>query len=213
MRIGILLVVLAISAVANAQDWTSGNYQYDEQYPGYVVTKEGEKLEGFIKYRNRYVMQEEVVFYGKKDNNSTKKLYEADDLLEYQVGDKLYHCIPFSNSTSMKIRANLVVDQKGCIKEYVWYDRSSGYNTLQRREGESDEDLLDRKFPPTTAYFKKGDDIPVTEEFFKDDFTKKMTAYVKDNKELAKKVKSAESGYDKIMHLEKIFKEYNDNCK
>lgn len=213
MRIKILMIALMVSVVANAQDWTSGKYQYDEQYPGYVITKEGEKIEGFIKYRNRYVMQEEVVFYGKKGNNSTKETYEAGDLLEYKVADKLYHCIPFSNSASMQIRANLVMDDSGCIKKYVWYDRASGYNTLQRREGESDQDLLDRKFPPTIAYFKTGDDIPVTEAYFKDDFTKKMSTYLKDNKELAKKVKAGESGYDKIMHLEKIFKEYNENCK
>lgn len=216
MKMRGLLAVLFVFAgwMINAQDWSTDKYQYNEIYEGYIITKEGERIDGFIKYRNRYVMQEEVIFYKSKSNPSSKKKYMADDLMEYKVADKTYHCINYSGGASVsKIRANLLINGEGCIKEYRWYERASGYNTLTRREGETDDEFLDRKFPPTTVYFKDGDEMAVTKDFFKDDFTKKMAAYVKDYKELYKKVKGGEKGYDKLFNLEAIFKEYNEWCK
>lgn len=209
----IIVIVLVISSFVRSQDWSTDTYQYDEQYPGYVITKEGERIDGFIKYRNRYVMQEEVIFYKVKDNPSTKERYLAEDLKEYKVADKTYHCINYSGGASVtKIRGNLLIDGKGCIKKYVWYDRASGYNTLIRGEGESDEDFGNRKFPPTTIYYKVGDEMAVNADFFRDDFTKKMAAYVKDNKELYKKVKAEENGYAQLFNMEAIFDEYNKDC-
>ena len=208
----LLLAFTILGLSVSAQDWSTSKYKYNELYEGYVVTAEGEKIEGYVKYRNRYVMQEEVIFY--KTKTGTKKKYMANQLMEYKVADKLYHCINYSGGASIsQIRANLVVNGEGCIKEYVWYDRASGYNTLKKREGETDKEFGDRKFPPTTVYFKQGDEMAVTAAYFSKDFTKKMSAYVKPQKELYKKVKSAQSGYSKPFNLEAIFKEYNENCK
>ncbi len=204
---------LLLAGTGFSQDWSTDKYQYDELYDGYVITKEGEKLGGYVKYRNRFIMQEEVIFYVTKDGKG-KKRYDAKDLLEYSVADKTYHCLRFSGETGYpEVRGLLVVKGEGCIKEYVWYDRASGYNTFTLMDGETEEDLAKRKFPPTTVYHKKGDDLPVTNTYFKDDFNKKMSTYIKDNKELARKVKSGASNYDKVMNIDAIFAEYNKDCK
>ena len=197
----------------SAQDWSTDTYQYSELYEGYVITAEGVKIEGFIKYRNRYVMQEEVIMYKSKEDVRSKTKYEAADLAEYHVGDKTYHCINYSGGAGIDIRANLLISDDGCIKEYVWYDRASGYNKLIQRQGESDEDFGARKYPPTTVFYKSGDGMGVTADFFKNDFSKKMASYVSDNKVLAKKIKKGENGYTKLLNMRAIFAEYNKYCQ
>jgi len=210
---GLVAVALMISVSAFAQDWSTDKYQYSELYEGYIVDKDGRKTEGFIKYQSRYKLQEEVIFY-KKKNDTKRTIYDADDLSEYKVADKHYRVINFSGGASVqKMRGNLIINEGGCIKKYVWYDRAPGYNQLKRRPNETAEEFGDRKFPSVYAYYKDGDEMAVTEEFFDKDFTNKMKAYVKDCKELYKKVKAATSGYNKILNMESVFNEYNECCK
>ena len=92
--------------------------------PGYIVDASGKKTEGYIKYQNRYTMQNEVLFYTDKDDKKSKQDLKTKDLKEYMVADKLYHCINYSGGLSgSAIRANLVVED-GCITQYVWYNRA-----------------------------------------------------------------------------------------
>lgn len=208
-KISLFLFVFCVGSLF-AQDWSTDKYQYGELYKGYVVTNEGEKIEGYVKYQNRTDMQEEIIFY--KTKAGSKEKYEASDLLEYMVADKLYHCIRYSGNSAHNKQANLVVDDQGCLREYVWYERAPGYNALIQREGETDEEFSERKYPSKTVYHKKGDDLAVDKEYFKADFGKNVSSYLSENKELSKKIKKGESGYTKMFELEKIFKEYNDNC-
>ncbi len=202
-----------ISITANAQDWSTDTYKYGELYKGYVIDNEGAKTEGFIKYRNRWAMQNEVSFYKVNNLESKKTKIMASNISEYKVGDKLYHVIPYSGKAGTLRKANLVVDTEGCIKEYVWYDRASSYNKLRKRPGETDEDFGARKFPSTRVFYKTSDAMGVTKAYFKSDFKKKMSAYTALNKELSKKIKKATAGYTKVLDITKIFKEYNNECK
>lgn len=214
MRILFALLAFVCVNSLNAQNWHSPEYVYDERYEGYVITKEGEKIQGYVKYRNRFIMQEEVIFFTDKDNEKTKKRYFTHELQGFGVADKVYECLAYSGGASVtEIRALLVVRSAGCIKEYVWYDRADGYTTMVLMEGETEEQLGTRKFPPTKIYYKTGDDIPVSAKYFEDEFEKKMALYIKENKELVKKVKSGLVGYNKAMYVDAIFKEYNEGCK
>lgn len=207
------LALTFLSLSITAQDWSTDTYKYGELQEGYVIDSEGTRTDGFIKYRNRWVMQNEVIFYKSNNLESPKKKYVTSSLSEYKVADKLYHVIPYSGGVGVQLKANLVTNEEGCIKEYVWYDRASSYNKLRMRPGESEEDFGARKFPSTIVYFKNTDEMGVNKAFFENDFSKKMAKYVALNKVLAKKVKSKQSGYTKVLDLKKIFKEYNEECK
>jgi hypothetical protein len=215
MKPHLFLLFLSLSSLTFSQDWHSDTYKYDELYPGYVVTLKGEKIEGYIKYRNRFIMQEEVIFFSDPNLVNTKKRYKAEELLEYEVADKHYEVIRYSGGTNNypEMRGNLVVRGTGCIKEYIWYSQASGYTTMTKLEGESDEAFGNRKFPSTPVFYKEGDDLAVEMDFFKDDFAKKVSQYVSANKELAKKVKAGQSGYNREGDVRKIFEEYNKDCK
>jgi len=211
-RLFILAFLFTFTSISvNAQDWSTEKHQYGKLYKGYIIDNEGNRIEGFIKYRNRYIMQLEVIFFKVNDPKSPKKKYLAQNLSEYKVADKLYKVIPHSGGAGTLMRGNLVVNE-GCISKYVWYKRSSSYNKLKKRQGELDEDFAERKFPSSIVYYKNGDVRAVSKEYFKDDFAKKMSKYLSSNKVLAKKVKSKQNGYTKLLDVDRIFEEYNKNC-
>lgn len=194
-----------------AQDWSTDVYRYGEEYPGYIITASGEKIEGFITYRDRYSMQNNIDFYTDKTNKKSKTKYKTEDLKEYLVADKLYHCIHYSGGLLKKpIRGNLVVEE-GCIMEYVWYDRADNYMTMQKGSGETEEEFMARMYPPKTVYLKKGEEEPKTTDYFAIKFADKMSEWISDNKELSQKVANKEKGYGMLRMLE-IIDEYNANC-
>ena len=61
---GIILALFGFVAInAYAQVWSNDVYKQGDIYPGYIIDKAGKKTEGFIEMRNRYVMQNTILFY------------------------------------------------------------------------------------------------------------------------------------------------------
>jgi hypothetical protein len=203
-------LVLLLST-SYAQDWSSDVYQGGELYPGYIIDAEGKKTEGYIKYQNRYTMQNEVLFYTDKDDKKSKQDLKTKDLKEYKVADKLYHCINYSGGLSgSAIRANLVVEE-GCITQYVWYNRAENWAIMQKGASETEEEFMARMYPSVMVFMKPGDEKPRSLDYFGLSFAKKMAEYVGDNKELAKKVEDKEKGYG-MLNILPIITEYNAAC-
>lgn len=206
-----LVLLIALNFNSFAQDWSSDTYKYDELYPGYVIKKDGEKIAGFIKYRNRVVMQDAIVFYMDKDNIKTKKTYKPEELLEYEVAGMHYDCINYSGSALNNDTKAVLLIKKDCITQYVWYERMDQYNKLVQGDGESDEDFAKRKYPETIVYLQEGQ-IPVDINYFKDDYNKKMSQYLAKNKELSTRVKKDKSEFTPFT-VKSIIEEYNKDCK
>lgn len=212
MKLLFLAVTTFLSTAIQAQDWSSDVYHIGEQYPGYVVTAEGQKIEGFIRYGDPYSMQNEVLFFAEKGNKKTKVKYKTADLFEYKVADKLYHCIHYSGGLLKKpVRANLVVTE-GCITEYVWYDNPEGYALITRGSNESIEEYYTRRYTSTMVFKKKGEDEVKALSSFGIKFADKMSEFVADDKELAAKVANKADGYG-MLAIQAIIAEYNANCE
>lgn len=206
-----LFLLLTLAFQISAQDWGTNTYQYNELYPGYVIKTDGEKLTGFIKYRNRVVMQDVIIFYMDKNNPRTKESYKPEELIEYEVADKHYDCLQYSGSALNNDTKALLLTKKGCITEYAWYDKMEQYNKLIQGDGESDEDFAKRKYPQIEVYHQEGQ-IPVDLDYFKDDYNKKMSQYLSNNKELSTRVKKDKSKF--TPHTARtIIGEYNKDCK
>lgn len=208
-----LLSFIAITTlfISNAQDWSTDKYQYDQLYPGYIIKADGEKIAGFIKYRNRMAMQDDIVFFMDKDNPRTKVTYKPEELKEYEVAEKHYDCIKYSGSALNNDTKAVLLIKKGCITEYAWYQRSDQYNKLVKNEGESDEAFAQRKYPITYVYSQEGQ-IPVDLDYFKDDYNKKMAQYLSGNKELSTRVKKEKEEFS-AFKAKAIIAEYNKDCK
>ncbi len=195
-----------------AQDWSTDVYKYGELYPGYIIDAGGTKTEGFIKYDDRYSMQKDILFYTDKADKKSKTKYKTDDLTEFKVADKLYHCIHYSGGLFSKpINANLVV-KVDCITEYVWYDRAEDYMTMRKTASETNEEFYARMYPPTTLFLKAGEEDVKTISGFALKFTEKMSEWIADNAELAEKISSKEKGYG-MLHLLDIIEQYNESCE
>ena len=204
---GLFLLITTIYA----QDWSSDVYRGGELYPGYIIDAAGKKTEGYIKYQNRYTMQNEVLFFTDKDDKKSKQDLKTKDLKEYKVADKLYHCINYSGGlVGSAVRANLVV-QEGCITQYVWYNRAENWAIMQKGATESEEEFMARMYPSVMVFMKAGDEQPRSLDYFGLGFPKKMSEYVSDNAELAKKVADKEQGYGMLKVLD-IINEYNAAC-
>lgn len=204
---GLFLLITTIYA----QDWSSDVYRGGELYPGYIIDATGKKTEGYIKYQNRYTMQNEVLFFTDKDDKKSKQDLKTKDLKEYKVADKLYHCINYSGGlVGSAVRANLVV-QEGCITQYVWYNRAENWAIMQKGATESEEEFMNRMYPSVMVFMKAGDEQPRSLDYFGLGFPKKMSEYVSDNAELAKKVADKEQGYGMLKVLD-IINEYNAAC-
>ena len=206
-----LILLITLNVQVSAQDWSTDKYQYDELYPGYVIKADGEKIAGFIKYRNRMSMQDEIVFFMDKNNSKTKETYRPEELLEYEVAEKHYDCIKYSGSALNNDTKAVLLVKKGCISEYAWYQRSDQYNKLVKGDGESDEDFAERKYPITTVYHQEGQ-IPIDLEYFKDDYAKKMSQYLSNNKELSSRVKKEKAEFS-AFKAKALIAEYNKDCK
>ena len=206
-----LILLIALNFQLSAQDWSTDVYQYEELYPGYVIKSDGEKIDGFIKFRNRMAMQDAIVFYMDKDNPRTKETYRPEELLEYEVAGKHYDCIKYSGSALNNDTKALLLVKKGCITEYAWYQRSDQYNKLVKGDGESEEDFAERKYPITTVYHQE-EQIPVDLEYFKSDYPKKMSQYLSNNKELSSRVKKEKSEFSEFK-AKALIAEYNKDCK
>lgn len=206
-----LIFLITLTFQSFAQDWSSDTYQYDELYPGYIIKKDGEKITGFIKYRNRVVMQDAIIFYMDKSNPKTKESYDPKELIEYEVADKHYDCINYSGSALNNDTKALLLVKKGCITEYAWYEKMDQYNKLVKSEGESDEDFAKRKYPSISVYMQEGQ-IPIDMNYFKDDYNKKMSQYLENNKELSTRVKKEKSEFSEFK-AKSLIDEYNKDCK
>jgi hypothetical protein len=210
MKSYVTLICLLFSvALLSAQDWSSDVYKMGELYPGYIIEENGAQTEGFIKYQNRYKMQNEVLFF--KDKDAKKAKYKTADLKEYKVADKLYHCIHYSGGLMSKpVRANLLVSE-GCITEYVWYDRADDFMAMRQSYGETEEEFMARMYPPKIVYQKQGTEEPKTVDYFLLKFSKKMSEFVSENKELSAKVLAKDKGYG-MLKVQAIIAEYNEAC-
>ncbi len=207
----LLPIFLFLTSLGYAQDWSTDTYQYGELYEGFIVLQDGEKIHGHIKYQNRVKMQDEIVFYRDKDVAGTKKRYYPKDLVEYQVGDKYYHCLSnYGSKVGFSPKAVLVRND-GCLMTYVYYERSSEYNKLVQGNEEESDEFGDRKYPETLLIRERGSEEIYKVEEMQEEFDKLMSKLVRSNKELSNRIKQKVSGYtyDRFDH---IVEEFNNEC-
>ncbi len=211
-RISTFLTLLILPFMATlAQNWDPSVYRMGDLYPGYVIDASGARTDGYIKFQNRYEMQNEVLFFASQEDKKSKVKYKTSDLKEYGIADKVYHCINYSGGLiGSAVRANLLV-KGGCINEYVWYDRAENYAMMQKLPNESEEEYMARLYPSKMVLNKPGDEKPRSLDYFALKFPVKMSEYVAENKDLAAKVANKEDGYGMLRIME-IIAEYNSTC-
>ncbi|WP_299683636.1 hypothetical protein [uncultured Dokdonia sp.] len=179
----VLIVFVTLSITAQQQKYRVSNF-----YEGYIITKDGNKEKGYILYQDETVRYKKVVF--KKERKGKKQRFSVKDIKGYKVAGETYHAIQYKDVV-FKQSYFLLLEKEGCI------------NTYKRR------DIIDGEWQNEMILSLDGDAIST--QTFALGFAKKLSAFIKDNKELAAKVKNKEKGY-RLLSLEAIIAEYNEAC-
>jgi hypothetical protein len=195
-------------------DWSRDIYKVGKKYPGYVITSDGDKVQGFIKAGSRCSTngmgnsnQNFCAFYTNENDKKPTAKYKPKDIKGYMIADKVYESINYSGGLMKKPNFNLIV-KDGAIKTYEWYSTVDGFMTISRQTGESDVDYDKRRYS-TKIIFAKTPETPMAHSSLLLKFSKKMAALVSENKELATKVTNKEKGY-KMLSMFAIIAEYNE---
>jgi len=185
--------ILAFSNTVKAEELRNGY-----KYPGYIIQNNYDTIYGYIKYSDVVRSQNKCEFYKNENDKKPFKKYKPKELKGYLISDVLYKTINYSGGLMSKPLRFLKVNTEGELTIFTfWEEGSIPYN----REREQ-----------TAVYFKwhdKKNVKPITNSKFAFSFAKKMSAYVADNKELSKKVRNKEKGYN-LLHLYDIINEYNE---
>lgn len=182
-----MTTILAVFALLMTTDLSAQDYIPNNFYEGYVVQKDGSRLEGFILYGTMAQNKSQVTFYTDKKNRKTKKVYKTKDVAGYKVGSEEYISVTYRSVLKQQVFAK--VESKGHIM--VLGVAEQGENGVW-------------------AYamaLKKGDEDAIgTARFI--NFAKQMSELVADYEELAKKVADKEKGY-RLLSMMSIIEEYN----
>jgi len=198
-KIFIAAIFLFIGMNIYAQDWAG--YRVGEIYPGYIIKTDGTMVEGYIEAQVLATAsdspfgnsnQSRVVFFSDYKNKKTKVIYKPEDLIEYQIADKIYRTINYSDGLSSKALRFLLLVKDGAIAQYSWYDRVGTHPQM--------------KYDNKDVFQKKGG--KTFDGSILLGFSKKMSEIISDYPELTAKITNKEKGYGSL-NLYEIIEEYN----
>ena len=205
-------LITQLVAAQHSHLWTTEEFEKNRQYEGYVVDLEGDTIFGFIQFEDRVSIQEEVHFFLEMSDKQTDTNYRPTDLLWYHFLDKTYQCINYSGGLSTKlIKGNLLIESN-CISKYVWFNDAENRASIRKEANETMIDYLDRLYPSTEVYYNVKQRKAITLDYFLLSYEKRMSSFIRENAEIATKVKTRERGYGSTDILE-IFQEYNETCR
>jgi hypothetical protein len=191
-------------------------------YPGYIVKKNNDTVNGYLLLKNLVANQDKVFFYNTPDGDKKDAIkYKPKEIKAYKAGPRFYESFKFnpgvsSYSTNDANTYHFVIKTlDGPITLYKWY-----YETVQRSEEriKTDKDKplntkIDLSFNEdelkSITLGKMPDGKLVNFDKMLIGFKKKMSKLVADYPELSKKIAEKQSGY-RWNDIEKIVAEYNE---
>jgi hypothetical protein len=183
----LITTVLAAFALLMTTNLVAQDYQPNNFYEGYIVQKDGSRLDGFILYGTMEENKSQVTFYTDKKNRKTKEKFKTKDIAGYKVGSEEYISVTYRSILKQQVFAK--VESKGQILVLSIAEPAENGGWAY------------------TMGLKKGDDDAIgTARFI--NFAKQMSEYIEDYEELAKKVADKESGY-RLLSMLSIIEEYN----
>jgi hypothetical protein len=221
----VTLLSITISLLSFGQDTIVFKVKHDSimevklwtKYPGFVITKKGDTIKGYLMLKNLISNQDKVFFY--KTENTDKKeavKYKPKDLLAYKVGPRYYESFKFWPSEPTYVTNNTrgyhfilrIID--GPISLYRWY-----YEPVSVSEQRVHISFENPASTHVDLSFYEGNlyNVPLVKKYDKDiiflksGFRKNMLKLVSDYPELAKKIENKVYGWD---DLDIIVREYNE---
>ncbi|MCB0382521.1 MAG: hypothetical protein KDD05_04265 [Psychroserpens sp.] len=208
----ILLMTVLMSSFGFSQ--IDDNWEdVSEKLPGYIITNEGEKIEGYLKRFLKIKSQRKVKFF--KTLEDKPVVYGPEDLKAYKIENDYYETHPYEG-LSGKTNVFLLRTVDGKISLFDYYirvedDKGAEMTLSKKGNTEISLDFDGSKIQTEILAVKNGDDylkFASSKVIFS--FKNIMSKYVSDYPELAKKIKDKEKGY-RILSILNIVNEYNQH--
>ncbi|WP_323789309.1 hypothetical protein [Psychroserpens sp.] len=209
-----LVLVLAVLVSGLGFSQIDDNWEdVSEKLPGYVITNNGEKIEGYLKRFLKIKSQRKVKFFNTLDDKPI--VYDPKDLKAYKIENDYYETHPYEGLNG-KTKVFLLRTVEGKINLFDYYIRvedDKGRELTLSKEGnkEISLDFDGTKIQTEILAVKDGKEyLKFTSPKLMFSFKGVMSKYVSDYPELAKKIKNKEKGY-RILGILKIVNEYNEH--
>ena len=186
------LIIFFSITTACAQDWSGKVYTTGQIYPGYYVSNTNDTVQGYFLHGNQVSNQKKCYFYKNETDREPTFAFSPHDIKSFKVADKLYRTVPYSGGLIASPLRFLLVTKDGGIAELVFYSEDGAATS---------ESVFYKPHDPANSK-------PVTLPYFGLGFAKKLSQYLSDYPELAKKVADKEKGYGMLKLLD-IIAEYN----
>jgi len=181
----------------------------DPLEPAYVVTLKKDTIKGYIVVINKLARQEQITFYTNPLDVKTRHFYEADRIKGYGVNGDFYEPIAYKPDGYKYEKNFAIVKKRGKLSLYTWYSFDP-YSRTEKKTYKPME-LIDPKDLVEEPLVKKGAmevKSVKSSEFI--NFKKQFSEYLKESKELSKKIADKEL---KIEDIETIVDMYNASQK
>jgi hypothetical protein len=177
-----MAMLFCVSAIAQIE---FSKEKFGSTIEGHIIKSDGKMVRGHIMYAHPVLLSKEVMFNG--------TVYKPDELKEFFVND-----IRWISVTALRKKQFAPVAIDGPVTTYWIMSYPEGVSY-------TDENTPYEK----SEFLKKLDGDPVASATLLLGFKKKMSAFLSDHEELAKKIAKKETGYG-MMGYNDIIKEYND---
>ncbi|MBP7508002.1 MAG: hypothetical protein KA807_09280 [Prolixibacteraceae bacterium] len=184
-------------------------------YPGYIITKSNDTIQGYLMLKNKISNQGKVFFFDSPNAEKPSAKYKPKDIKGYKVADRVYETMKYSPEyTTMKYSFLLkTVDGKVKFfksyfddKERIKIDEDDIWNS------KIDLSFSEEELKEVWLGSKDGKKIENFNSFgYLLNFSKNMSKFLSDCPEIANKIANKEKGYE-YGNLEKIIREYNEKC-
>ena len=182
-----------------------------EILPGYIITNEGQKIDGYLKRFLKIKSQRKVQFYETKESKAVT--YKAKELKAYKIAADYYESHPYEGLRG-KTKVFLLQTLVGKINLFEYYirveeNRGKEMSLYKKGNTEVSLDFNGTKIQTEVLAVKEGNaylKFASPKLLFK--FKSVMSKYVSDFPALSKKIKTKQKGY-RILSILAIVKEYN----
>jgi hypothetical protein len=205
----IFITVILLSGILTRAQNDTNLLQRGTIYPGYIIELEGDTVYGFILNSNLWYNQVMVFYYADSSDRENRIKYKAKDVKGYKVGNRNYDSYKHPATYSTHAYNFFLRKITGPINYYIWYydpDKGNLMEPVLTMEGLASALLFAESELWTQEVAQKGNDDPVDLNII--GFAKTLSGIIKDDPELARKVKDKETGY-KSTDAAKIIQEYN----
>ncbi|MDA9339416.1 hypothetical protein N9Q68_00425 [Polaribacter sp.] len=182
-----------------------------EILPGYIITNNGEKIDGYLKRFLKIKSQRKVRFYKTKESKATT--YRPKQLKAYKIATDYYESHPYEGLRG-KTKVFLLRSVVGKINLFEYYIRvedDQGKEVMLFKKGNKEVSLDFNGTKIQTEILAVKDEkeyLKFTSAKLVFKFKKVMSKYLSDFPALSEKIKTKKKGY-RILSILSIVKEYN----